>query len=460
MSLSHAVVLGASVAGLLSAAALSKNFDTVTIVERDQLPDAAVTRRGVPQGNQVHQLMPAGLARIDELLPGFSNELLEQGGEGYEIDRDIAVLFPRGWSARVAGGMEVIGFLRPTFEWVLRRRVLALPNVRAVHGIATGLLAGADGTAVTGAKVTGVDGEKLDADLVVDATGRGSKAPNWLSELGYTPPAEQLVRPYLGYATMVVRFPEGVLPDGYRGIAATPNPVHLKGGAVLPCGNGQHVVAAMGMSKNYPPTGYAELLDYLDEAPSPLLGRAVRAAELIVEPDTYRMPGNQRRLWEQLDRRPEGFVVIGDAVAAFNPIYGQGMTIAAIGAALLAQVVASADGSVTGVAEKFAAELAPWTDYAFAMAANTDSFYPGAEFVNYTPPDPEAVAGEAIAVAAATTVPAVAQAMRRAAYYMDPSAMQSPAVQQVVTEWASTGRQPDPSLTDPNQPPSAVHTAG
>ncbi|MFI1462720.1 FAD-dependent oxidoreductase [Nocardia carnea] len=460
MSLSHAVVLGASVAGLLSAAALSKNFGTVTIVERDQLSEGAVPRRGVPQGNQVHQLMPAGLARIEELLPGFGDDLLEQGCERYDVDRDVAILYPRGWAARVAGGMDVIGFLRPTFEWVLRRRVLALPNVRAVHGIATGLLAGADGTAVTGVKVTGADGEKLDADLVVDATGRGSKAPNWLSELGYTPPAEQHVRPHLGYATMVVRLPEGALPDGFRGIAATPNPAHLKGGAILPCGNGQHVVAAMGMSKNYPPAGYAELLDYLDEAPSPLLGRVVRAGELIVEPDTYRMPGNQRRLWEQLDRRPEGFVVIGDAVAAFNPIYGQGMTIAAIGASLLAQVVASADGSVTGIAEKFAAELAPWTDYAFAMAANTDAFFPGAEFVNYTPPDPEAVAGEAFAVAAATTDPAVAQAMRRAAYYMDPSGMQAPEVQQTIAEWASTGRQPDPSLTDPTELPSTIHNAG
>ncbi|WP_459546058.1 FAD-dependent oxidoreductase [Nocardia sp. X0981] len=460
MSLSHAVVLGASVAGLLSAAALSKSFDTVTLVERDQLADASVPRRGVPQGNQVHQLMPAGLMRIDELLPGFSDDLLAQGCDRYEVDRDVALLYPMGWAARVAGGMDVIGFLRPTFEWVLRRRVLALPNVRSVHGIATGLLTGADGTAITGARVIGAAGEQLDADLVVDATGRGSKAPKWLSELGYTPPAEQHVRPFLGYATMVVRLPEGALPAGLRGIAATPNPAHLTGGAILPCGNGRHVVAAMGMSKNYPPATYEELLDFLDQAPSPLLGKAVRAAELVIEPDTYRMPGNQRRLWEQLDRRPEGFVAIGDAVAAFNPIYGQGMTIAAIGASLLARVVASTDGAVTGVAEKFAAELAPWTDYAFAMAAHTDSFFPGAEFVNFTPPDPQAAAGEAFAAAAATTDIAVAQGLRRAAYYMDPSGMQSPAVQQTIADWAATGRQPDPALTDPAQPPSTIHTVG
>ncbi|WP_280397422.1 FAD-dependent oxidoreductase [Nocardia carnea] len=458
MSFSHAVILGGSVAGLLSAAALSTGFDTVTIVERDRLPDAPATRRGVPQAEQVHQLMPAGLKRIEELLPGFGAELLAQGCERYEIDRDIAVLYPRGWSARVAGGMEVIGFLRPTFEWVLRQRVLALPNVRAVRGIATGLLAGTDGTTVTGAKVTGADGEKLDAELVVDATGRGSQAPKWLSELGYAPPAEQHVRPFLGYATTVVRLPEGALPAGLRGIAATPHPMHLKGGVILPCGDGRHVVAAMGVSKNYPPAGIAELLDFLDEAPSPLLGRAVRAAELIVEPVVYRMPGNQRRLWEQLDRRPEGFVVTGDAVAAFNPIYAQGMTVAAIGASLLARVIAAAGGSIAGVAEKFAAELAPWTDYAFAMAANTDSFFPGTEFENFTPPDPAAFAGEAAAVAAATTDPAVAQAMRRAAYYMDPADMQSPAVWKSITEWATTGRQPDPALTDPNRPPGTIHT--
>lgn len=459
MSLSHAVVLGASVAGLLSAAALSKSFDTVTLVERDQLVDGPEPRRGVPQGNQVHQLMPAGLTRIEELLPGFGDDLVAEGCERYEIDRDVAVLYPMGWAARVAGGMEVIGFQRPTFEWVLRRRVLELSNIRSVQGIATGLLAGADGTAVAGVAVTGIDGGQLAADLVVDATGRGSKAPKWVSELGYTPPAEQYVRPYLGYATMVVRLADDALPAGLLGIAATPNPAHLKGGAILPCGNGQHVVAAMGLSKNYPPTGYDELLDFLDEAPSPLLGRAVRTAELVSEPDTYRMPGNQRRLWEQLDRRPEGFVVIGDAVAAFNPIYGQGMTIAAIGASLLAQIIASADGSVTGVAEKFAAELAPWTDYAFAMAANTDSFFPGAEFENFTPPAPEAAAGEAFAAAAATTDTVVAQALRRAAYYMDPAGVQSADVQQTIADWASTGRQPEPALADPSAPPSTIHPA-
>ena len=456
MSLSRAVVLGASVAGLLSAAALSRTFEQVALVERDHLVDAPEPRRGVPQGDQVHQLMPAGLERIDALLPGFGDDLIAAGCERYEVDRDVAVWYPMGWAARVAGGMDVIGFLRPTFEWVLRRRVLALPNVELVTGNATGLVADADRTTIIGATVAGVDGGQLDADLVVDATGRGSKAPQWLSALGYAAPEEQHVRPFLGYATMVVRLHEDALPAGLRGIASTPNPVQLKGGAILPCGNGHHVVAAMGLSKNYPSADHAEVLDFLDEAPSPIVGRAARSAELIAPPATYRMPGNQRRLWEQLDRRPEGFVAIGDAVAAFNPIYGQGMTIAAVGAALLGQIVASADGTTTGVAEKFAAELAPWTDYAFSMAAGTDSAFPGAELVNFTAPAPESAAAEAIAVAASTTDIGVAQAMRRAAYYMDPSGMQSPDVQQTIGEWMSTGRTPDPALTDPNQPPETA----
>ncbi len=456
MTLDHAVVLGGSIAGLLSAAALSDSFTMVTIVERDELDDAPVFRRGVPQANQVHQLMSLGLERIEQLLPGFGQDLLNHGCERYDAASALPFWTPEGWSIQAEGGITVIGFLRPTFEWLLRRRVFALSNVRVVKGVATRLVANDNRTRVTGVKVKGAEGGETPADLVVDATGRGSKAGNWLEDLGYDRPEEQHIRPFMGYATMVVRFPEGTLPEGMRGLGAPPHPGNTKGGSFQPCGNGNHVVAACGMARDYPPAELDALLDFLDQAPSALLGAFARKAEVVAPPATYQMIGSQRRLWEKLDRRPEGFVVVGDAVTSFNPLYGQGMTMAALGATILKDVVAESGGEVAGIAEKVSRDLTPWTDIAFSMAAGQDSFYEGAEFVNFAPPSEETRQAGSLIAAVATEDVEVMLALRHAAYYMDPSALQGESVQRKVKEWAASGRTPSLAATDPERIPGIV----
>ncbi len=376
MSLSHAVVLGASVAGLLSATALSKSFDTVTIVERDQLADDAVTRRGVPQGHQVHQLMPAGLMRIEELLPGFGDELLEQGCERYEIDRDVAVLYPLGWAVRVAGGMDVIGFLRPTFEWVLRRRVLALPNVRAVHGIATGLLADADGTAVTGVKVTGVDGEKLDADLVVDATGRGSRTPVWLEELGYPRVPEERKKIGLGYVTQHYK----LLADPYDGDLSI-NPVafpEVPRGAIFTKTDGGRVeLTTYGLLGDHPPTDQEGLYAWVKSLAVPDIHDALQNAVPLDEPVAFRFPTTLRRRYEDLDRFPQGLLVTGDAVTTFNPVYAQGMTVAALGALTIRDHLHT--GAAPVPAQYFRDLARDVIDPAWEMTNTVDLTFPGVQ---------------------------------------------------------------------------------
>ncbi|MGW5106109.1 NAD(P)/FAD-dependent oxidoreductase [Nocardia sp. NPDC004123] len=456
MPLDHAVVLGGSIAGLLAAAALSDSFAVITIVERDELEDTPALRRGVPQGTQVHQLMSLGLDRIEQLLPDFAQDLLDNGCEQYDAASMLPFWTPEGWGARAVGGIGVIGFLRPTFEWLLRRRVFALSNVRVVKGVATSLISTDDRTRVTGVKVRGAEIDEISADLVVDATGRGSKSGNWLEDLGYDRPEEQHIRPFMGYATMVVRFPDGVLPDGMRGLGAPPHPGNTKGGSFQPCGDGNHVVAACGMARDYPPGELDALLDFLDQAPSPLLGAFARKAEVVTPPTTYQMIGSQRRLWEQLDRRPEGFVVVGDAVTSFNPLYGQGMTMAALAATILKDVVAESGGEIAGIAEKVSRDLAPWSDIAFGMAAGQDSFYAGTEFVNFEPPCEDTRQAQSLILQVATADTEVMLALRRAAYYMDPTVLQTESVQSKIKEWSNSGRTPSAAATDPNHIPDIV----
>lgn len=454
MTLNKAVVLGASVSGLLAAAALSSSFESVTIIERDELSDEPVTRRGVPQGDQIHLLLPLGMEKIEALLPGFEQDLLTAGGEKYDMTAATAYWTPCGWSARARSGIDGIGFLRPTFEWLLRRRVLAAGNVSVLRGTARGLLSDASKQRVTGVKLA--DGDSVSGDLVVDATGRGSKAHLWVEDLGYPRPETQHLRAFQGYTTMTVRLPDDALPSDLRAVVVPPHPGNPRGGAVVPCGDGNHVVAACGMTGDYPPVELAELLDFLDQASSPLLGSTVRAGTVLTPPTSYKMAGSQRRLWEKLERRPEGFVVIGDAVASFNPLYGQGMTMSALGATVLKQAVEAANGQIDGVADTVARDLTPWVDIAFSMAASQDAFYEGAEFVNVDPLPASVAETNALLATVATEDVDVMLALRKAAYYMDQSDLMSEQIQAKVAAWAAEGRTPSAAATDPKKFPEIV----
>lgn len=452
----HAVVLGGSISGLLAAAALARTFEQVTVVDRDELlvdgPEAQQPRRGVPQADQVHHLLSLGSEKIEELLPGFLDELLELGCERYDDGADFTQFVNGSWRMRVQSDLKITAFRRPLFEWAIRRRVLELPNVTAVKGLAAGLI-GVDGNRkVVGAKVRGVAGGQLIGDLVVDATGRGSRSPNWLEDLGYAKPTESHLRIHVGYSTFTVRFAEGTLPKGLAGLSVSSTPASPRGAAIRPCGNGQHDVVLYGMVKNYPPDDFDGALRFCDELPSPIVADLIRKATITSEISPYQMAGDQRRWWENLDRRPEGFVVVGDAVTSFNPRYGQGMTMAALGAWILGDVVAGADG-IAGLAEKVQTTIAPWADIAFDLAVSLDSAYPQAEYENLQPPSARDQEWSRALAAAQTEEPHALIAVKSTALYMDTSYVAAPDVRRTIAEWMETGRQPRPEVTDPLDPP-------
>lgn len=214
----HAVVVGGSMAGLLAARVLANHFDQVTLVERDALTDSPTVRKGVPQGRMLHALMPRGLGIVERVFPGYGHELTVAGAVPVHIPSDALILTLAGWLPRQAAGASLLSASRPLFEWAVRRRLRELPGVMILdrHDV-TSLLTSSDGRQVTGVTLRSLDAsgtEQLAADLVVDASGRGSRTPTWLSDSGYGTPAQMQVDSNIAYASRIYRIRTGSVPTG------------------------------------------------------------------------------------------------------------------------------------------------------------------------------------------------------------------------------------------------------
>lgn len=443
-----AVILGGSIAGLLAAAALSPHLETVTIVERDDLLDP--NRRGVPQGSQVHALLGAGQRAMATLLPGIVEDFLAAGGTLVDSPHQVAIFGANGWAGRVPSKAHVVFMRRPPLEAVLRRRVLALPNVEVVTGVAIGLTG--DAGRITGARLP--DGASIGADLVVDATGRNSKASEWLADFGCPAPRTQELRSFVGYATATVRLPDGVFPPGVVGIISHPHPGALRGAAVVPCDNGLYQVAALGMMRADPPKDAEGFRAHLEASPTPLIAEVAAKAEVVEEPTVYKVRGSLRRRWEDLARYPAGFLPIGDAVMSFNPLYGQGMSVAACEAVALQEQVRGTGVADPGLAARAQAAFTPVVDTVFGLVVSMDAHYDGAELVDVEPPAPDAVAFGRALSQLATEDPEVSLVLKTAGHFFDTGPLRSPGIARKVAEWTAARR--SPSAQDPAHIPPAL----
>ncbi len=448
----RAIVIGGSIAGMLAAAELAKHFRRVELVERDELGDGPAARKGAPQGNQIHTLLPIGERKIEEILPGIQSEFIEAGFSQYDGTADIPGLTKVGWRCRVElETTRAVGFRRPLLEWLIRRRVLALDNVAIRHMAVTGLIGSGDGSGIVGVKLK--DGARLDANLVVDASGRGTRVPKWIQELGFSEPKTVEVRIYMGYATQFVTVPDGAFVHGARGLGSGVWADNSVGGVILPADNGVHSLAAIGIMKTYPPAEREAMCEFLERAYTPLLAEVARASVPVSPVFTYRMPGNLRRLWENLDPLPEGLVTVGDAAASFNPLYGQGVTLAAIGALILGRALIES-GSAESLPTRFHSELSPVLDLAFAVAGGGDSLIEGAELTGFSKPSDEEVRVGRAFEALATTDPEIVVALAEARRGMRPEVLRAPEITAKVDAWTAD-RGPIPKF-DPSQYPSVV----
>jgi 2-polyprenyl-6-methoxyphenol hydroxylase-like FAD-dependent oxidoreductase len=368
-------------AGLLAARALADHYARVTVLERDRLPAGPGPRKGTPQARHIHVLLTAGRRVLERMFPGLIRDLVAAGAEDYDAVADVEWLSPAGLAVRFPSDIRLLGATRDLIEWGVRTRVAGDARITTRSGVdVAGLRLDAAGR-VVGLSVEDRTGPgkavaTLDADLVVDAGGRGSRTPQWLATLGYPRPRETVVNGFLGYASRLVRPPAGWTSDWKTFYIQCAPPARRRGGVIAAVEGGNWIVTLAGGGKDYPPTDEAEFRAFARSLPDPRFARAYEAAEPLTPITGTKTTENRVRHYEELARRPEGLLVTGDAACAFNPVYGQGMSAAAVGADVLARCLrAHRPGNPDGLAARFQKRLAKANTRPWLLATGEDYRY-------------------------------------------------------------------------------------
>jgi 2-polyprenyl-6-methoxyphenol hydroxylase-like FAD-dependent oxidoreductase len=374
----HAIVLGGSLAGLLTARVLADAYTRVTVIERDDLPVDMDHRRGVPQGLHLHALHARGRELLEALFPGFTEQLVQDGAAVGDVLGNARWQLSGQRLRQVKVGLIAVGASRPFLEGHVRQRVRALPSVRFIEGCdILGVIADDGRRRVTGIRFAHRDAggteQTMRADLVIDATGRGSRTPLWLEELGYPRPEADRVEIGMGYSSRRYRLRPGAV-GADKAILTAGTPANPRTVYLCATEGGQHIVTLGGLLGNYPPVDPAEFEKFAASGCYPDVAEALAGAEAVTDPVTFRFPTSVRHRYERLRHFPDGLLVIGDAVCSFNPIYGQGITVAAMEVAALQHLLR--DGR-TPVAHRYFRHIAKVIDIPWEIAVGADLAFPG-----------------------------------------------------------------------------------
>ena len=378
----HAVVIGGSIAGLLAARILSKYFERVTIVERDRLPQVPEARSGVPQSHHVHSLLAQGHGILEQLFPGFTASLTEKGALNFDWIADFAWLLSVSevWTPRFASGIKTCLCGRNLLELTIRKHLENFKPVKILEAASVNeLLTNTNNTQVEGVRVKIGKEEQIElkAKLVVDASGRNSKVPKWLEALGYEKPQETRINSFLGYASRVYELPQ-IEAEDWKLLYIMPSaPDNPRGSIIFPLEDKSWMVTLIGIGKDYPPTEESRFLEFARSLRSSVVYEAISNGQPLSAIYAYRNTENCLRHYEKLEKMLENLVILGDAVCSFNPIYGQGMTVAALDALTLdsclkRQEISRKKGNFEGLARRFQKEIAKVNKTPWMMATGDD----------------------------------------------------------------------------------------
>jgi 2-polyprenyl-6-methoxyphenol hydroxylase-like FAD-dependent oxidoreductase len=318
----HVVIIGGSLAGLFAAAATASAGIRTTILERDLLPSEPRSRKGVPQDRQPHVLLHRGLVAAEELLPGLREDLIRHGGVAFDTGA-MPWLGEYGWLPTWIPGFEFISTTRPLLEYVVRERIRALPEVAIYDGVRVSDLRRSQ----SAWQVICEDAGVAEADLVIDASGRSSRLPQWLSELGFPVAEPDSVDAQVGYACRTYRASHPVPVGTAVMVAATPK--SPTSGLAMPVENDHWLIVATGYGRHRPPREPELFERFLSELRDPAIADLMGLLEPVGDIAIHRQTGNRRHHYGRSQQWPDGLLVVGDAYCAFNPVFGQGITVAA-----------------------------------------------------------------------------------------------------------------------------------
>lgn len=373
----EAVVIGASMTGLMVARVLSTHFDHVTLLERDEVVDDAKPRKGQPHARHLHSLLAQGLTILERFFPNLRDDLCAGGAMLGDMGADIRWWASGGYRKQFPSGMTGVMASRPFLEQCVRRRVLALPNVSVRSGAdAAEPVTSEDKRRITGfrlKKADGTLGESVEADFFVDASGRGSSSPRWLEALGYGRPPESAVKVDMGYSTRTYKRRPEDLPGAKLLLISPSFPKLNRSGYLIPVEGDRWVAALGGWGADYPPAGEAEFMEFGRALPAPDFHDIAQKLEPLTDIIQHRIPSHLRRHYESMRHFPERYLVMGDAVSSFNPVYAQGMTSAAMQVAVLDDVLTERrNGSLDGIREQHFPRAAKVVDMAWRLAVGED----------------------------------------------------------------------------------------
>lgn len=380
----HAVVIGGSLAGLMAARVLSSHFRRVTLIERDHVANRAEPRKGVPQGNHVHGLLLAGQRVLEDLFPDLTPALIAEGAATVDMGRDFRWHHFNVWKVRFDSGLKGLIMTRPLLEFNIAKRVRSLPNVQILEADVQALVLDEGRRRVRGLTVRSTDGERgIDGDLIVDASGRGSQLPHWLERLGCEKPRESSVSANVHYSSRVYRATSE--KRDWKALLVSPKAPLKRLAAIFPVEGNRWLVTLGSRDDDIPPRSEEGFLDFTRSIPVPDIYEALARAEPITPIATYRFSKNLRRHYERLSSLPQGLLVIGDAFCSFNPVYGQGISVAALEAAALEEVMRERAGyDPATTPSRFHKKIAGIADVPWRMTTGEDFRY--AEAVGARPP--------------------------------------------------------------------------
>lgn len=376
----HVVVIGCSLAGLLTARVLSDHFERVTIFERDPVNDYPESRRGQAQTCHLHGLLAQGFRIIKRMFPDLETRLAQGGAIVCDMGESMRWYHHDGYKIQFSSGLRGVSVSRVFLEWQIRKAVLALPNVilRAPCAV-RGLVMNSERTQVLGVQVVSDVNEdqatSIEADLVVDASGRGSSAGKWLEALGFERPAEEEIKVGVGYATRIYRRRSDDLVGAKLVMISPTPPIQKHMAFVFPVEGDRWIVSGGGWLGAHLPTDDSGYREFLRSLPVADVFNVIQQAEPLSDIYTYKFPSSLRRRYEKLKRFPERFLVLGDAIASFNPIYGQGMTSAAMQVEVLDTVLGKRE-SLEGFWRPFFRRISKVVDIPWQIAGCEDFRYP------------------------------------------------------------------------------------